>query len=90
MTDAHAPPTRASTDSTAWLAGRPLPQDPDALLLPIEAAYVLALSPRSLEAWRVRGGGPRYLRLSARAVRYRRSALLDWAAKCQRESTTGR
>jgi hypothetical protein len=69
-------------------AGRPIPQDPEALLLPAEAAYVLGVSPRSLEAWRVRGGGPPYLKISPRAVRYRRSTLFDWAAERARQSTT--
>ncbi len=37
--------------------GRPLPTDPDALLYPMEAAYLMALSDRTLEGLRVRGAG---------------------------------
>jgi hypothetical protein len=75
-------------EMAAWPAGRPVPMDPDALLHPAEASYVLGVSVRSLEAWRVRGGGPPYLRISARAVRYRRSTLLAWAADRERSSTS--
>jgi len=70
-------------------AGRAIPTDPDSLLLPVEAAHVLGLSHRTLESWRVRGGGPPFVRMSARAVRYRRASLLDWASERQRHSTTG-
>ena len=82
-------PPQVSQEATTWPGGRPLPQDSEALLLPIEAAYCLGVSPRSLEAWRVRGGGPPYLKISARAVRYQRGALFAWATDRHRQSTTG-
>jgi predicted DNA-binding transcriptional regulator AlpA len=69
-------------------AGRQIPNDPESLLMPIEAAHVLGLSPRTLETWRVRGGGPRYVRMSSRMVRYKRADVLDWAAERTRQSTT--
>ena len=40
-----------------------------------QAAEFLGLKPRTLQAWRWSGGGPKYVRLSARAVRYRQSDL---------------
>ena len=40
-----------------------------------QAAEFLGLKPRTLQAWRWSGGGPRFVRLSARAVRYRQSDL---------------
>jgi len=40
-----------------------------------QAAMFLGLKPRTLQAWRWSGGGPKYVRLSARAVRYRQSDL---------------
>ncbi len=37
------------------------------------AAVFLDLTPRSMQAMRQRGGGPRFVRISARCVKYRRS-----------------
>lgn len=45
-----------------------------------QAADFLGLKPRTLQAWRWAGGGPKYVRLSARAVRYRQSDLDDYVA----------
>ena len=50
------------------------------------AAAWLGLSPRTLEGYRVRGGGPAFHRFGNR-VRYRRSDLDAWAAK-RRATTT--
>jgi hypothetical protein len=70
-------------------AGRKIPLDPDALLYPLEAAEMAAVSPRTLEAMRVRGGGPPFVRIGSRAVRYQRRALLAWCAGRERTSTSG-
>lgn len=59
-------------------AGRPIPSDPNALLFPIEAGYLLGVERRTLDGWRHRGGGPPFVRISARAIRYRRADLLAW------------
>lgn len=59
-------------------AGRPIPNDPNALLFPLEAAYLLGVDKRTLDGWRQRGGGPPFVRISARAIRYRRADLLAW------------
>jgi Helix-turn-helix domain len=67
--------------------GRPLPTDPDALLFPAEAASLMALSARTLEGLRLRGGGPAFVRLR-RAVRYRRADIIDWIAKRRCLSTS--
>ena len=50
--------------------------DPDALLTQRQAAQLLGLSERCLENWRSRGGGPPYVRISSRCIRYRRRDLL--------------
>lgn len=42
------------------------------------AASILCYSVRALQNWRHRGGGPAYVKVSARSVRYRRRDLLDW------------
>ena len=44
-----------------------------------EAAELLRLSPRTLQSWRVSGGGPTYRKLG-RAVRYDRSQLDAWVS----------
>lgn len=43
-----------------------------------EAAGYLGLSARTLENWRLKGGGPAFVRMSQRCVRYRREALDLW------------
>lgn len=50
----------------------------DRLLTQEEAAQVLAVKPRTLEGWRVTGAGPRFIRISARCIRYRRPDLDTW------------
>jgi hypothetical protein len=49
--------------------------DPDSALNENLAADFLGLSVRTLQAWRVRGGGPRYTKIG-RAVRYQRRELV--------------
>ena len=55
-----------------------------------EVAEILNLSPRTLEAWRHRGGGPRYVLLTPRCVRYRRADLVTWIEQRARTSTADR
>ena len=51
--------------------------DPDGLLTENDAAILLAVSKRTLQAWRIKGGGPIFVR-AGRAIRYRRRDLLAW------------
>jgi hypothetical protein len=51
--------------------------DLDAALNEIQAAQLLGVSVRTLQAWRVRGGGPRYCKIG-RAVRYQRRELVSF------------
>lgn len=53
-----------------------------------EAAYILGISPRSLEAWRCKGGGPKFIRYSNRCIRYRRTDLEDWLQLRIKSSTS--
>ncbi len=62
--------------------------DPDQLLRQEQAALMLGLTPRCLENWRHRGGGPSYVRISARCIRYRRSDLHEWVEARLRTSTS--
>jgi len=52
----------------------------------IEAARYLGLSRRTMQAWRVRGDGPPYVKLGA-AVRYDLDVLAAWVASGIRHST---
>jgi len=50
-----------------------------ALLTEVYAADFLSLSTRTLQAWRIRGVGPSYVR-AGRAIRYRLEDLVAWAS----------
>lgn len=50
----------------------------DELLSQRQVAARLGVSARTIEGWRARGVGPPFLRLSARAVRYRSSDIEQW------------
>ena len=52
------------------------------------AADFLGLTNRTLQALRQRGGGPQYIFLSARCLRYRRIDLRKWAEARMRTSTS--
>lgn len=54
-----------------------LPLDPDVLLTEQQTAILLGVSVRGLQGWRLRGGGPQYVKCG-RLVRYRRCDLLHW------------
>lgn len=43
-----------------------------------QAANFLSLTPRTLQAWRYRGDGPQFIRISRRCIRYRRCDLDQW------------
>jgi hypothetical protein len=89
FTETQSPRVESFTSaSTVGPAGRPLPWDRDALLFPAEAAHLLALSARTLEGLRLRGGGPAFVRLR-RAVRYRRADLSAWVEARRFGSTSG-
>jgi predicted DNA-binding transcriptional regulator AlpA len=67
------------------------PDDPDyldRLLNEKEAAEFLGYSIRALQNWRLRGGGPRFVKVSSRSVRYRRRDLLAWIEEHLRSSTS--
>ena len=52
--------------------------DGDMLLREIDAAKLLGLTPRALQAWRYYGKGPSFVRISKRCIRYRRRDLVAW------------
>jgi hypothetical protein len=60
------------------------------LLTEAEAADRIGFTARFLQERRYRGGGPRFVRISARAIRYRPEDLEAWAAERVRTSTSDR
>ena len=53
-----------------------------------DAAKLLSISERTLRNWRTRGGGPRFVRVSARCIRYRILDIETWATDRTRRSTS--
>lgn len=65
-------------------------RDPNRLLRETEAAEFLGYSVRALQNWRLRGGGPLFVRVSSRSIRYRFCDLLDWSQQRLVASTSDR
>ena len=76
MTDLHEAPARGDGDDY-WFS----------LIDENEAASFLGLVARTLQGMRQRGGGPRYVVISARCLRYRRIDLRQWAEARMQSST---
>jgi predicted DNA-binding transcriptional regulator AlpA len=53
-------------------------KEADPLITPKELAESLGVSENTLGIWRHKGTGPKFLKLSRRAVRYRTSAKQTW------------
>lgn len=66
----------------------PAAHDPDRLINEYEAAEFVGFSVRALQNWRLRGGGPVFVKISARAVRYRKRDLIAWAEAHTQTSTS--
>ena len=62
--------------------------DLDSLIDERKAADILCYSVRALQNWRCRGGGPRFIKVSGRSVRYRRRDLLAWIEERTVSSTS--
>ncbi len=54
-----------------------------------EAATYLGISPRTLEDWRYRGGGPVFHKVGRRLVRYLTASLEAYLASGARTNTSG-
>lgn len=52
--------------------------DPESYLHEKDAARLLGMSARTLQAWRSKCLGPPFVKLG-RAIRYQRQVLVDWA-----------
>lgn len=60
----------------------------DLLINETRAAEFLSVNPRTLQQWRLRGTGPKFVRISSRCVRYRYRDLIAWADGLLRSSTS--
>lgn len=66
-------------------------EHPDDLLVATEAAKILRVSPQTLAIWRCQGRRePRFVRLSARLIRYRRRDLEEFVNSRACEQPTER
>jgi len=52
-----------------------------------EAADLIGMTPRFMQARRSQGDGPPYVKISSRCIRYRPEDLRTWAAERIRQST---
>lgn len=59
----------------------------DSLLTERQLAALLGIGSRTPEAWRLRGGGPPYIKVG-RLVRYRRADVDNWLQDQTRNSTS--
>ena len=62
---------------------------PNRCLSPSDAAAYVSLSPKTLEVYRTRGGGPAYVKLGRR-VAYRLADLDAWVSARVQSNTGGR
>ena len=62
--------------------------DPDQLLTEKDAASLIGYTPRALQNWRLRGGGPQYVKVSARSVRYQRRDVIEWIDQRKQSHTS--
>jgi predicted DNA-binding transcriptional regulator AlpA len=53
-----------------------------------QAADMLSVAPRTLRNWRTRGGGPRFVKISGRCIRYRVADLNEWTKARTKRSTS--
>ncbi|MBF0168091.1 MAG: helix-turn-helix domain-containing protein [Alphaproteobacteria bacterium] len=64
------------------------PDHLDSLINEQVAAAFLGYTVRALQNWRVRGGGPHFIKVSSRSIRYRRRDLLAWTEERRFANTT--
>jgi predicted DNA-binding transcriptional regulator AlpA len=76
--DTGHPPRRFHLDKRAADIAAEGAGDPDDLLNTAEVAGWLGVSTQFLEIGRTRGYGPKFVKLSPRRVRYRRSSVLEF------------
>jgi len=78
----------SATKTAATAVSQSDPVDADLLINETRAAELLNVNPRTLQQWRLRGTGPKFVRISSRCVRYRYRDLMRWAEDLLRSSTS--
>ena len=84
----HHRPTSHLDERTTMKPPKPDPDHLDRLLTERDAADFLGYSARTLQNCRVRGGGPVFIKVSSRSIRYRRRDLMAWAESKLAEHTS--
>ena len=62
---------------------------PDQLIDGMTAARFLGVATRTLERWRARGFGPRFVKVGDGLIRYRVRAMIEWSTAREQSSTAG-
>ncbi|MFA7275361.1 MAG: hypothetical protein WC043_01000 [Pseudobdellovibrionaceae bacterium] len=62
--------------------------DPELHIDEKRAAIYLGISPRTLQGYRVKGGGPEFLKISHKVVRYKVADLIKWAESRKKRNTS--
>lgn len=62
-------------------------ENPNQLMTEKETASLICYTPRALQNWRLRGGGPKYVKIG-RSVRYQRSDVLEFIEERKRRHTS--
>jgi len=65
-----------------------IPPDPESLMNETAGGIFLGVTRRAMQQWRLKGTGPKYIRISSRCVRYRRRDLIAFADERLRSSTS--
>jgi len=61
--------------------------NPDQLMTEKDVAGLICITARALQNWRLRGGGPDYVKIG-RSVRYQRSDVMRFIAERKRKHTS--
>lgn len=66
----------------------PLPEDDYALMGEDAGAAFCHLTPRAMQNFRLKGNGPRFIKIGSRCIRYRKIDLIEWQESQVRTSTS--
>ena len=61
--------------------------NPDQLMTEKDVASLICITPRALQNWRLRGGGPEYIKIG-RSVRYQRSDVMQFIDERKKRHST--
>jgi len=63
--------------------------DPDLHIDEKKAAEYMGISYRTLQGYRVKGGGPQFTKIGKKTIRYRIGDLIAWSENSKKENTSG-